>query len=194
MSSPSIASCATDCCIVGGGPAGLMLGYLLARAGVSVTVLEKHDDFLRDFRGDTIHPSTLELMHQLGLLDELLALPHQRAETLWAEIAGRNVMLADFSRLPTRCKFIAFMPQWEFLTFLAERAAAFPHFTLIKSARVTELCMSRAGRAACWRRPRKGRSTFPVSWLSAPTDGVPWCGKRRGSAADRSVCRGICCG
>jgi 2-polyprenyl-6-methoxyphenol hydroxylase-like FAD-dependent oxidoreductase len=139
MSSPSIASYATDCCIAGGGPAGLMLGYLLARAGVSVTVLEKHDDFLRDFRGDTIHPSTLELMHQLGLLDDLLALPHQRAENLWAEIAGRNVMLADFSRLPTRCKFIAFMPQWEFLTFLAERAAAFPHFTLIKSARVAEL-------------------------------------------------------
>lgn len=139
MPSSSFAPYSTDCCIVGGGPAGLMLGYLLARAGIDVTVLEKHDDFLRDFRGDTIHPSTLELMHQLGLLDDLLTLPHQRAETLWAEIAGRNVMLADFTRLPTRCKFIAFMPQWEFLSFLAERAAAFPHFTLIKSARVSQL-------------------------------------------------------
>ncbi|MEN0616577.1 FAD-dependent oxidoreductase [Klebsiella indica] len=139
MSSSSIASYTTDCCIVGGGPAGLMLGYLLARAGIDVTVLEKHADFLRDFRGDTIHPSTLELMHQLGLLDDLLMLPHQRAESLWAEIGGRNVMLADFSHLPTRCKFIAFMPQWEFLSFLAGQAAAFSHFTLIQSAQVIAL-------------------------------------------------------
>lgn len=139
MSSSSIASYTTDCCIVGGGPAGLMLGYLLARSGIDVTVLEKHADFLRDFRGDTIHPSTLELMHQLGLLDDLLMLPHQRAESLWAEIGGRNVMLADFSHLPTRCKFIAFMPQWEFLSFLAGQAAAFSHFTLIQSAQVIAL-------------------------------------------------------
>ncbi|WP_308560831.1 FAD-dependent oxidoreductase [uncultured Klebsiella sp.] len=139
MSSSSIASYTTDCCIVGAGPAGLMLGYLLARAGIDVTVLEKHADFLRDFRGDTIHPSTLELMHQLGLLDDLLMLPHQRAESLWAEIGGRNVMLADFSHLPTRCKFIAFMPQWEFLSFLAGQAAAFSHFTLIQSAQVIAL-------------------------------------------------------
>ncbi|AGQ30135.1 2-octaprenyl-3-methyl-6-methoxy-1,4-benzoquinol hydroxylase [Serratia liquefaciens] len=133
----------TRCCIVGGGPAGLMLGYLLARAGINVTVLEKHADFLRDFRGDTIHPSTLEIMHQLGLLEALLALPHQRAETLHAEIAGRDIRLADFTRLPTRCKFIAFMPQWEFLNFLAEKAAAFPEFTLIKSAQVHQLLYDR---------------------------------------------------
>lgn len=89
-----------DCCIVGGGPAGLMLGYLLARAGVQVIVVEKHADFLRDFRGDTIHPSTLQIMHHLGLLEALLQLPHQRAERLQAEVGGEEVTLADFSRLP----------------------------------------------------------------------------------------------
>lgn len=126
-------SLTTDCCIIGGGPAGLMLGYLLARAGVKVTVVEKHADFLRDFRGDTIHPSTLEVMHQLGLLDDLLSLPHQRAERLKAEIGGEEVTLADFSRLPVKCKFIAFMPQWDFLNFLALQAATFANFTLLKS-------------------------------------------------------------
>lgn len=143
MSQPPITPYTTACCIVGGGPAGLMLGYLLARAGIEVIVLEKHADFLRDFRGDTIHPSTLEIMHQLGLLEELLALPHQRAETLHAEIAGRDITLADFTHLPTRCKFIAFMPQWEFLNFLAEKAAAFPAFSLIKSAKVYQLLYDR---------------------------------------------------
>jgi len=128
-----------DCAIVGAGPAGLMLGLLLARAGLDVAVVEKHGDFLRDFRGDTIHPSTLEVMHELGLLDGLLALPHTQAPRLHAEIGGRDVTIADFSRLPTRCRFIAFMPQWEFLDHLARAAAGFPGFRLLMRAEVTGL-------------------------------------------------------
>jgi 2-polyprenyl-6-methoxyphenol hydroxylase-like FAD-dependent oxidoreductase len=108
------------CCIVGGGPAGTMLGLLLARAGVSVLVLEKHADFLRDFRGDTIHPSTLEVMYELGLLDEFLQRPHQEVRTLRAQIGNELLEIADFTHLPTHCQFIALMPQWDFLDFLAE--------------------------------------------------------------------------
>src|SRR6476646_3765942 len=100
----------TRCVIVGGGPAGMMAGYLLARAGVEVAVLEKHADFNRDFRGDTIHPSTLELMHELGLLEEFLKQPHQEVGELRGVINGQAVPIADFTRLPTRCQFIAFMP------------------------------------------------------------------------------------
>lgn len=129
----------SSCCIVGAGPAGLMLGLLLARASVPVTVVEKHDDFLRDFRGDTIHPSTLEVMAELGLLDEFLALPHQQAPALYAEINGRTAKIADFSRLPTRCKFIAFMPQWDFLDFLAREAAVYPGFRLLTGCQVVGL-------------------------------------------------------
>lgn len=129
----------TDCVIAGGGPAGLMLGFLLARSGVSVTVLEKHPDFLRDFRGDTIHPSTLQIMHELGLLDGLLALPHTKAYRLHAEIGGQDITIADFSRIPARCRFIAFMPQWEFLDYIAREAAKYPNFKLIMPANVVEL-------------------------------------------------------
>lgn len=127
------------CCIVGGGPAGLMLGYLLARKGVHVTLLEKHADFLRDFRGDTIHPSTLEIIWRLGFLDEFLQLPHQRAEKLYGEIDGKETTLADFSHLPTQCKFIAFMPQWDFLNFICGKAALLPTFSLVHNAQVTGL-------------------------------------------------------
>src|SRR5437773_5992052 len=102
------------CCIAGGGPAGIMLGLLMARAGVDVLVLEKHADFLRDFRGDTVHPSTLEVMHELGLLDEFLKRPHTEARQLGGQIGDTRVTLADFSHLPTRARFIALMPQWDF--------------------------------------------------------------------------------
>ncbi|MFN7026891.1 MAG: FAD-dependent monooxygenase, partial [Pseudorhizobium sp.] len=112
----------TDCVIAGAGPAGLMLGFLLARTGVNVVVVEKHADFLRDFRGDTIHPSTLEVMHELGLAEEFLTLPHTKAKKLSAEMGGRNVTIADFSRLPGKHRFIAFMPQWDFLNFLSCKA------------------------------------------------------------------------
>ena len=128
-----------QCCIAGGGPAGMMLGLLLARAGVRVAVLEKHRDFLRDFRGDTIHPSTLELMHELGYLDEFLALPHQRVPEIEARIGDTALRVADFTHLPVRAPFIALMPQWDFLDFLADKAAAFPGFSLLMEAQVQDL-------------------------------------------------------
>jgi 2-polyprenyl-6-methoxyphenol hydroxylase-like FAD-dependent oxidoreductase len=118
------------CCIAGGGPAGMMLGLLLARAGIDVLVLEKHADFLRDFRGDTIHPSTLEVIYELGLLDEFLKLPHQEVRALKAQVGPLPLVIADFSHLPTRCKFIALMPQWDFLDFLVRQAARYPGFKL----------------------------------------------------------------
>ncbi|MBV9783732.1 MAG: FAD-dependent oxidoreductase [Acidisphaera sp.] len=127
------------CCIAGGGPAGMMLGFLLARAGIDVLVLEKHADFLRDFRGDTIHPSTLEIMHELGLLQDFLARPHQEVRTLGAQIGKTFLEVADFRHLPTRCRFIAFMPQWDFLDFIAEHARRLPCFRLLMQAEATEL-------------------------------------------------------
>jgi 2-polyprenyl-6-methoxyphenol hydroxylase-like FAD-dependent oxidoreductase len=129
----------TRCVIVGGGPAGMMAGYLLARAGVPVVVLEKHADFNRDFRGDTIHPSTLELMHELGLLEEFLKQPHQEVRELRAVVNGQVVPVADFTKLPTRCKFIAFMPQWDFLNFLSSDAKKFPSFQLHMETEVFDL-------------------------------------------------------
>jgi 2-polyprenyl-6-methoxyphenol hydroxylase-like FAD-dependent oxidoreductase len=131
----------TQCAIAGGGPAGMMLGFLLARAGIDVVVLEKHADFLRDFRGDTIHPSTLEIMYELGILGDFLKRPHQEVRTLVGQIGDERVALADFSHLPTYCCFIALMPQWDFLDFLAEQARAYPGFHLKMRARVTDLIM-----------------------------------------------------
>ncbi len=127
----------TGCCIVGAGPAGMMLGFLLARSGVEVMVLEKHADFLRDFRGDTIHPSTLELMYELGILDEFLKRPHQEARELAGQVGNETVKIGDFTHLPTHCKFLAFMPQWDFLNFLVEQAKRYPGFQVTMQAEVS---------------------------------------------------------
>ncbi|HEY7999945.1 MAG TPA: FAD-dependent oxidoreductase [Pseudolabrys sp.] len=129
----------TTCCIVGGGPAGMMLGFLLARAGVPVVVLEKHPDFLRDFRGDTVHPSTLEMMHELGLLDEFLKLPYSQVDHVSMQIGADVITIGDFATLPVHCKFIALMPQWDFLDFLAKHGKRYPTFDLRMKAEATDL-------------------------------------------------------
>jgi 2-polyprenyl-6-methoxyphenol hydroxylase-like FAD-dependent oxidoreductase len=128
-----------DTCIIGGGPAGMMLGLLLARAGLPVTVLEKHTDFFRDFRGDTVHPSTLERFHELGLLDRFLQLPHSQVAGLSAIVGGQRLAMANFSHLSTRAKFIALMPQWDLLDFLAKEAARYPTFKLCMGWEATGL-------------------------------------------------------
>jgi 2-polyprenyl-6-methoxyphenol hydroxylase-like FAD-dependent oxidoreductase len=129
----------TRCCIAGGGPAGIMLGYLLARMAVDVVVLEKHADFLRDFRGDTIHPSTLELMYELGILDDFLKRPHQEVREIAGHIGSETVGIGDFTHLPTHCKFMGLMPQWDFLNFITEKAKVYSSFHLKVSAEVTDL-------------------------------------------------------
>jgi hypothetical protein len=121
----------TTCCIVGSGPAGMLLGYLLARAGVEVTVREKHNDFFRDFRGDTVHPSTLELMYELGLLADFLKVPHQRLTSVGGVVGDYAFQAAEFRHVPTHCKFVALMPQWDFLNFLAAQAKKFAGFRLL---------------------------------------------------------------
>lgn len=128
-----------DCVIAGGGPAGMMLGLLLARAGAEVTVLEKHADFFRDFRGDTVHPSTLEVMHELGLLEEFLTCPHQKVSQLQGKIGDTDVIVADFSRLKVHAPYVAFMPQWDFLNFLAQQGRRYPGFHLRMGAEVIDL-------------------------------------------------------
>jgi 2-polyprenyl-6-methoxyphenol hydroxylase-like FAD-dependent oxidoreductase len=132
-------SMSTTCCIAGGGPAGMMLGWLLARAGVDVVVLEKHADFNRDFRGDTVHPATMELMWELGVLDEFLQRPHQEFSEISAQVDDFRVTVVDASHLPVHKKALAIMPQWDFLNFVAEQARQYPHFKLQMQAEVTGL-------------------------------------------------------
>ncbi len=129
----------TTCCVVGGGPAGMMLGLLLARQGVEVHVLEQHADFFRDFRGDTIHPSTLEILNQLGILQTFLKRPHQKATSINAYIEDKHIKVGDFSHLKVKCPYIAFMPQWDFLNFLALEAKKYPNFHLHMEAKATDL-------------------------------------------------------
>jgi 2-polyprenyl-6-methoxyphenol hydroxylase-like FAD-dependent oxidoreductase len=135
----------TRCCIAGGGPAGMMAGFLLARMGVEVVVLEKHADFFRDFRGDTVHPSTLEVIYELGLLQEFLTRPHNEVRELAGQIGNETITIADFSHLPTHCRFVALMPQWDFLDFLASHAKRYPKFQLMMEAEATAL-IERDGR------------------------------------------------
>ena len=132
-------SITAKCCVAGGGPAGMMLGFLLARAGIDVVVLEKHADFLRDFRGDTIHPTTLELMYELGLLEDFLKLPHQKVEHLSAQVGDERVRIIDLTHLPMHCKFIALMPQWDFLDFMAAHGRRYRTFDLRMRAEATDL-------------------------------------------------------
>jgi 2-polyprenyl-6-methoxyphenol hydroxylase-like FAD-dependent oxidoreductase len=169
----------TKCAIAGGGPAGMMLGFLLARAGVDVVVLEKHADFFRDFRGDTVHPSTLELMHELGLLDEFLKVPHQKIEKLSAQIGDERIEMADLRHLPTHCKFIAMMPQWDFLDFLAKHGKRYKTFDLHMKAEVEEL-IEENGRIVGL------RADTPDGPLAIRADLVVGCDGRRSTVREKA--------
>jgi 2-polyprenyl-6-methoxyphenol hydroxylase-like FAD-dependent oxidoreductase len=160
----------TELLIAGGGPAGMMAGLLFARAGVRTVVLEKHGDFLRDFRGDTVHPSTLRIFDELGDLDELLARPHDEARQLGGLIAGRQVRIADFTRLRTVAPFIAMMPQWEFLDCVADLAREYPAFTLRMNAEAKGL-VTEGGRVVGLRIAEQGRERFVQSRLVIAADG-----------------------
>jgi 2-polyprenyl-6-methoxyphenol hydroxylase-like FAD-dependent oxidoreductase len=195
-----------QCCIAGGGPAGMMLGLLLARAGLKVMVLEKHRDFLRDFRGDTIHPSTLELLYELGMLEDFLKLPHQKVSELKAQYGDVILPIADFSGLPVRCPYIAMIPQWDFLDFLARRGQAYSGFSLQMQAEATDLIWEKDRVAGLKATTPDGplevradlvvaadgrhsvlrdRAQLPVTDLAAPID-VLWFGlsRRPGDSGD----------
>jgi len=169
----------TQCCIAGGGPAGMMLGFLLARAGVHVVVLEKHADFFRDFRGDTVHPSTLELMFELGLIDEFLKLPHRKVETVTGQVGAERLVMGDFRHLPTHCKFIALMPQWDFLNFLAQQASRYKTFNLRMKAEATDL-IEEGGRVVGL------RAKTPDGGLAIRADLVVGCDGRHSTVRDKA--------
>jgi 2-polyprenyl-6-methoxyphenol hydroxylase-like FAD-dependent oxidoreductase len=160
----------TRCCIAGGGPAGVMLGFLLARAGIEVAVLEKHADFLRDFRGDTVHPSTLEVLYELGLLEGFLKRKHQEVRQLSGYIGPYEVPIADLSHLPTHCKFVALMPQWDFLNFMAESAERYPGFHLMVESEAFDL-IEEGGKIRGLRAKTKGGEIEIRADLTIAADG-----------------------
>jgi 2-polyprenyl-6-methoxyphenol hydroxylase-like FAD-dependent oxidoreductase len=160
----------TRCCIAGGGPAGIMLGYLLARAGIDVVVLEKHIDFFRDFRGDTIHPSTLTVMQELGLLDDFLKLQHSEVRAISVNISGEVVQFAELSRVPGPCKFVMFIPQWDFLNFLAERGKRFAGFRLLMETEAQTLLLE-DGRVIGLRARSHGAELTIRAGLTVAADG-----------------------
>ncbi len=157
----------------------MMLGFLLARAGVEVVVLEKHADFFRDFRGDTVHPPTLEVMYELGLLDEFLKLPHRKVETLTGQVGAAHLTMINFRHLPTHCKFVALMPQWDFLNFLAEHAKRYKTFDLHMKAEATDL-IEEAGRVVGL------RAKTPDGTLSIRADLVVGCDGRHSTMREKA--------
>ncbi len=159
----------------------MMLGFLLARAGVKVVVLEKHGDFLRDFRGDTVHPSTLNVMDELGLLDEFLKLPHQKVSRFTGQFGEERVMVADFSHLPVRAPYIAMMPQWDFLDFLADAGQALSRLHRADAGRGDRPDRGGRprGRRARHRRGQGRRRSAPI-WWSAPTAAIRRCARAAG--------------
>ena len=176
----------TTCVIAGGGPAGMMAGFLFARAGLDVVVLEKHKDFLRDFRGDTIHPSTLELMWEAGLLERFLGRPHEEVREVHADFGEQHLTIGDFSRLPTRCKFIAFMPQWEFLDFLAEEGRRYPGFRLMLETEAVDVVQD-GGRIAGLRVRTKSGEEEICADLVIAADGRRSCLRERATLPKREI-------
>jgi 2-polyprenyl-6-methoxyphenol hydroxylase-like FAD-dependent oxidoreductase len=160
-------SVSTICVVAGGGPAGLMAGFLLARAGIEVIVCEKHKDFLRDFRGDTLHPSTLQLMWELGIYEKFLARPHQKVREVTAEFGDRRFRAGDFTQLPTQAKFLALMPQWDFLDFLAAEARRYPQFRLMMETEAVELIRDRERVCGIRARTRDGVADINASLVIA---------------------------
>ena len=185
----------TRCCIVGGGPAGMMLGYLLGRAGIDVVVLEKHADFFRDFRGDTVHPSTLQVMDELGLIDGFLKLPHQRLQRMEGMFGGETVRIADLGRLNVKYPFIAFMPQWDFLDFLRESGKRFASLKVMMSPEAVDLhSLTASASSGVKAKTPEGVIEIEADLTIACDGRHRWCANAPASRSRKSARRWTCCG